>query len=193
MMRKISFWRYSTVNRQTLFSALACALLVFSMLGCGSTNNLQSIQLSVSNTDANAGTGVILYFDTPVPLYTWGNYSSGKQKLLSNEPVQYLIASTPVGFAETGFLGDPNATPPQTVQLSPVGLLTAVTPYVACTFENVAVPPATTPAFLATGSYVVTATYLGLTTPPAYIGVATAGGIVSSSNPSGECYAPSAS
>jgi len=189
-MQKISFWRYSAVNRKTLFAALACAMLVFSMLGCGTTNNLQSIQLSVSNTNATAGTGVILYFDTPVQLYTWGNYSNGQQKLLTSEKVQYLISSTPVGFAETGTLGDPNATPAQTVQLSPVGLLTGVTPYVACTFENVAVPPATTPAFLATGSYVVTATYSGLTTPPAYIGVATAGGIVSGSNPSGECYAP---
>src|ERR1035437_10662573 len=55
-MRKIAFWRYSSVNRQTLFSALACALLVFSM-GCGSTNNLQSIQLSASLINGVAPTG----------------------------------------------------------------------------------------------------------------------------------------
>jgi hypothetical protein len=191
-MRKISFWRYSAVNRQTLFSALACALLVFSM-GCGSTNNLQSIQLSVSNTDANAGTGVVVFIDQSVPLYTWGNYSSGKQKLLNNESVKYLIAYPPLGSAGTGTLGNPNANPPQTVSLSGVGVLSAVVPYVACTFVNVAVAPATTPAFQSTGSYAVTATYLGFTTPPAYIGVATAGGVVSTSNPSGECYAAPAS
>jgi hypothetical protein len=188
-MLKISFWRYSAVNRQTLFSALACALLVFSM-GCGSTNNLQSIQLSVSNTDANAGTGVVVFIDQDYPLYTWGNYSSGKQKVLSNESVQYHIAYPPLGFASTGTLGDPTATPPQTVQLSANGTLSAVVPYVACTFENVAVAPATTPAFESTGSYAVTATYLGLTTPPAYVGVATAAGVVSATNPTGECYAP---
>jgi len=187
-MRKISFWRYSAVNRQTLFSVLACALLVFSM-GCGSTNNLQSIQLSVSNTDPNAGTGVIVVIDQSFPLYTWGNYSSGKQKLLSNESVQYLIATTPLGFAETGELGNPNANPPQTVSLSASGVLSAVVPFIACTFENVAVAPATTPAFESTGSYAVTATYLGFTTPPAYIGIATAAGVVSATNPTGECFA----
>src|SRR6202158_1790019 len=47
-MRKISYWRYSAVNRKTLFPALACALLVFSMLGCGTTNHLQSVTLGAS-------------------------------------------------------------------------------------------------------------------------------------------------
>src|ERR1700686_4607673 len=47
-MRKISYWRYSAVNLKTLFAALACALLVFSMLGCGTTNHLQSITLGAS-------------------------------------------------------------------------------------------------------------------------------------------------
>src|SRR6266481_10026422 len=49
-MRKISYWRYSAVKRKTLFAALACALLAFSMLGCGTTNHLQSVQLSTSPT-----------------------------------------------------------------------------------------------------------------------------------------------
>ena len=177
------------MNRQILFSALACALLAFSM-GCGSTNNLQSIQLSTSNTDPNAGTGVVVFIDQDYPLYTWGIYSSGKQKLLSNESVQYHIAYPPLGFAATGELGNPNATPPQTVQLTANGVLSAVVPFIACTFENVAQAPATTPAFESTGSYAVTATYLGLTTPPAYIGVATAGGVYSTSNPNSECYVP---
>ena len=53
-MRKISYWRYSAVKRKTLFAALACALLVFSMLGCGTTNHLQSITL----TPAAGGSGL---------------------------------------------------------------------------------------------------------------------------------------
>ena len=134
-MRKISFWRYSAVNRQTLFCALACALLVFSM-GCGSTNNLQSITLSVSNTDANAGTGFVLNPGSPVQMYTWGNYSSGKQKLLFGNNLAYQIASTPFGHAESGTFGDPNATPPQTVQLSADGQLTPITPP-ACSYVDV--------------------------------------------------------
>src|ERR1700704_2359147 len=81
-MRKISFWRYSAVKRKTLFAALACALLVFSMLGCGTTNHLQSITLSVSNTNPNAGNGFTVHPGVPVQMYTWGTYSSGNQKLL---------------------------------------------------------------------------------------------------------------
>jgi hypothetical protein len=53
-MRKISYWRYSAVNLKTLFAALACALLVFSMLGCGTTKHLQSITLA----PASGGSGL---------------------------------------------------------------------------------------------------------------------------------------
>ena len=184
-----SFWRYLAVKRKTLFTALACALLVFSMLGCGTTNHLQSITLSVSNTDANAGNGFILYTNLPVPMYIWGNYSSGKQQLLYGNQVAFQIVSTPVGFPETGDFGDPNATPPGTVQLSTDGQLTPVLP-AACSFVNVAQPPLTTPSFESTGWYTVTATYQGFTTPPGSVYLATEGGIVSTSNPTGECYYP---
>ncbi len=178
------------MNRKTLFAALACALLVFSMLGCGITNKLQSIQLSTSNTVPNAGTGVVLFGQGGTAnLYVWGNYSDGKQKLLNTVGgVAFQIVLTPGSFAETGQLGDPNATPPQTIQLSSIGLLTAITPD-ACTFANVAGPTASAPSFEATGSYTLTATFSGFTTPPAYVGVASAGGIVSTSNPGGLCYA----
>ena len=182
------------MKRKTLFAALACALLVFSMLGCGATNKLQSIQLSGSSTNPNAGTGVVLFPDLPVQMYTWGNYSNGSQKLLNGVggAISYQIVVTPGSTAETGALGDPNAAPPETVQLSPTGLLTPVVPFAACTFVNVAVPPATTPAFDTTGSYTLTATFQGFTSPPAYIGVATSGGIVSGTNPNGLCTNPPA-
>src|SRR5271157_2607726 len=55
-MRKISIWRYSAVNRKTLFAALACALLVLSLLGCNAlqtTNKLQTIQITPSSSDKN--------------------------------------------------------------------------------------------------------------------------------------------
>jgi hypothetical protein len=188
-MRKISFWRYSAVNRKTLFPALACALLVFSLLGCGATNHLQSITLSVSNTDPNAGNGFILFTNSPVPMYTWGNYSSGKQVLLYGNHLTYTILSTPTGFAETGTFGDPNATPPGTVQLSTDGQLTPVSPG-ACSFVDVAQPPATSPAFQSTGWYTVTATYLGMTTPPGSVFMATEGLPATTTNPTGECYYP---
>jgi hypothetical protein len=174
------------VNRQTLFAALACALLAFSMLGCGTTNHLQSITLSVSNTDPNGGTGFTLKPGAPIPMYTWGTYSSGQQKLLSGTGLTYKILSTPFGVAETGTFGDPNADPPQTVQLSVDGQLTPITPP-ACSFVDVAVSPATTPAFQTTGWYIVTATYGGQTTPPGAVYMATEGLPATTSNKTGQC------
>jgi hypothetical protein len=179
------------VKRKTLFAALACALLVFSMLGCGTTDHLQSIQLSTSNTLASAGSTLTLYgIGGTVQLYTWGNYSNGKQTLLQGNQIAYQISSTATGFAETGGpLGDPNADPPGTVQLlTPNGLLTAIAPF-ACTWENVATT-GTTPAFVITGYYTVTATYQGMTSPPAFVTVASAAGIESATNPEGLCTNP---
>ena len=43
------------MKRKTLFAALACALLVFSMLGCGTTNHLQSITLSAKASTTTGG------------------------------------------------------------------------------------------------------------------------------------------
>ena len=181
------------MNRKTLFAALACALLTFSMLGCGTTNHLQSIQLSTSNSAETPGTTLTLYgIGGTLQLYTWGNYSNGKQVLLGGTGVSYQISSTPSGFAETGALGDPNASPAQTVQLTtPNGLLTAVPPF-ACTWENTAVPPATSPAFAIVGYYTVTATYGSFTSPPAFVTLASEAGISSTSNPNGLCTNPPA-
>jgi len=179
------------VNRKTLFTALACALLVFSMLGCGATNHLQSIQLSLSNTLESPGSTLTLYgVGGTLQMYTWANYSNGKQVLLHGSDVAYQISSTASGFAETGGpLGDPNADPPGTVQLlTPNGLLTAVPPF-ACTWVNTATT-GTTPAFAITGYYTLTATYQGMTTPPAFVTIASAAGITSLTNPDGLCTNP---
>ena len=186
-MRKISYWRYSAVKRKTLFAALTCALLIFSMLGCGTTNHLQSVQLSTSNTaEVPMGTLDLKGVGGTLQLYAWGNYSSGTQKLLNNVNVTFQISITPGSAAWTGTLGDPNATPAQTVQLTPNGLLTAVTPF-ACTWINEAVPPATAPAWAIDGTYSVTATYKGLTSPAAFVVVASEAGITDTTNPTGAC------
>ena len=180
------------MNRKTLFAALACALLVFSMLGCGTSNKLQSIQLSTSNTAETPGSTLLLYgVGGTLQLYTWGNYSNGSQKLLGGSGLAYQISSSASGYAVTGALGNPNATPPETVQLLPTsGLLTAVTPF-ACTWEDTASPPATTPAFAVVGWYNVTATYGSFTSPPAFVTVASSSGIIgNSTNPDGLCTNP---
>jgi hypothetical protein len=199
-MRKISFWRYLAVNRKTLFAALTCALLVFSMLGCGTSNKLQSIQLSISNTEPGTGVGtyVNLYgADQPGQFFAWGNYSNGTQKLLAGDGVHYQISITPGSLTLDNSSGtyvpltsDPNANPPQTVELSPDGVITAVAPF-ECTWENFAVPPATAPSFAYVGSYTVTATYGSFTSPPAYIPIASdVVGVESVTNPNGLCTNP---
>jgi len=118
-------------------------------------------------------------------MYTWGIYSNGSQKLLFGTALKYQILSTPFGFAETGTFGDPNANPPQTVELSADGQLTPITPP-ACSFVDVATS-GKTPAFQTTGWYIVTATYSGQTTPPGAIYMATEGLPVTPTNPTGQC------
>ncbi len=176
------------MNRQTLFSALACALLAFSM-GCGSTNKLQSIQISTSNlSETPPGTLDLFGIGGTLQVYTWGNYSSGKTRVLSNEPVQYQIALSP----GTQYAVDPSngalyplSAPPETVELSTNGLLTAITPS-ACTWQNTATS-GTTPGWAIVGTYSVTATVLGFTSPPVFVAVASAPGFTSPTNPQGLC------
>ena len=177
------------MNRKTLLAALSCALLVFSLLGCGASRGLQSIQISSSNaTETTPGTisiginGAVL---GPVQLYTWGNYSNGKSQLLSGN-VQYQISITP-DMPLTNVMPEP----PQTMELSANGLLTAVTPFF-CSWINSApqnaTPPVTTPAWGIGGTYSVTATTQGFTSPPVFVAVASASpGTQGGTNPTGEC------
>jgi len=178
---------YLAVNRKNLFAPLACALLVFSMLGCGVTDHLQSITLSNSNT-SRPRQRFRLVIPTGRCKCMYGNLQQREAVLLYGNHLAFQIVSTPDGSPGFGF-GNPNATPPQTVQLSSDGLLTPVDP-AACSFVNVALPTATSPAFESVTWYTVTSTYLGFTTPPGSVYLATAGGVVSTSNPSGECYYP---
>jgi hypothetical protein len=185
---KISLWRYSAVNRKTLFAALACALLVFSMLGCGTTNDLKSIQLSTSNTAESApGTLDLQGEGGTIQVYAWGNYSNGSSKLLGGSGIAYQVAVSP--GVQVDQYGDTLPTPPQTVLLSSTGLLTAVTPFV-CTWLNTAQPPLTAPSWSLSGSYSVTATYGKFTSPPAYLAIASQSGQAGSTNPTGECGPP---
>jgi hypothetical protein len=174
-------------------AASACTLLVFTILGCGATNKLESIQLSTSNTSETTGSTLTLYgIGGTLQLYTWGNYSNGKHVLLGGSGLAYEISITPNSL-ELNDEGDyvpitsnPNATPPQTVQLTGTGLLTAVTPF-TCTWTNTATPPASSPIFAVVGSYTITATFGAFTSPPAFVTVASAPGLYSATNPEALC------
>ncbi len=178
------------MNRKTLFAALACALLGFSMLGCGTSNHLQSIQLSTSNASETPMGGLnIPGISSTLQLYVWGNYSSGQSKLLTGTGTNFQIALDPDNFVDA--FGNTLPAPPQVVQLSATGLVTGVDPAV-CTWVDVAgiIPPATTappPVWQLSGSYNVTGTYGGFTTPPVNIGVGSGAGNPNNPNlPNGE-------
>ena len=195
------------MNRKTLFAALACALLVFSMLGCNAfqaTNHLQSIQLSVSLIDGvppkgQSGTVNLQGYGATIQLLATGTYSNTKTKDLTNE-VTYTVIVDPNyssdGTADGVLLPPCKApscpvpsTPPftnGTVEYSPTGLITSVDP-AACTWVNSAVDPATVPAWSYVGDYVVTASLGGVTSQPLYVPIGSAVGVVSKSNPSGAC------
>ena len=193
------------MNRKTLFTALVCALMTLSLLGCGTTNHLQSIQLSKSATSETQMNGLnVPGISTTLQLYVWGNYSNGKAKLLGGTGASFQIALDPINFLDAFGQVLPNpfsGTTPQVLQLSPTGLITGIDPAV-CTWVDVAgiIPPATTappPAWALSGSYNVTATYGGFTTPPVNIGVGTSVGNPNNpglpgnegvgNNPTGQC------
>jgi hypothetical protein len=183
------------VKRKTLFAALACALLVFSMLGCGTSNHLQSIQLSTSNAAATPpGTLDLKGIGGTLQIYVWGNYSSGKQLLLDNRNVSFQLAVDPdspfavdccgLGAGGTYLL----SAPPQTMQVSANGLLTAVDPSACSWFNSAAGSASKDPAWGMVGAYTVTATYSGMTSPPVFVAIASAPGVYDPiNNTSGAC------
>ena len=183
-MRKISFWRYLAVNRKTIFAALACALLAFSMLGCGTSNHLQTITLTSGNA---TGTFNVKGIGGTLQLVATGNYSSGKTFDLTNE-VTYTVIADPVhGVDAFGnallppcFGSCPQSGAQGTIEYGVTGMLTAVQPS-TCTWVDVAaiIPPATTaptPAWALSGDYMVTASFEGITSQPVFVGVASSVG-----------------
>lgn len=183
------------MNRKTLFALLACALLGLSMLGCGTTRHLQSIQISSSTTDeSTTGTisiGINGAVVGPVQLYTWGNYSNGESVILYGTGLAYQIELDPTNNQGVESPSGQFYTldePPLTLELSSTGLLTAVDPS-ACSWNNSAAgTSSTTAAWEMVGSYVVTSTYKGLTSPPVYVAIASAPGIYDAkNNDSGHC------
>jgi hypothetical protein len=171
-MRKISYWRYSAVKRKTLFAALACALLVFSMLGCGISNHLQSITL----TPAAGSSGLfnIKGIGGTLQLKATGNYSSGKTHDLT-QVVTYSVIPDPNGQIV------PPA-PPSTVTMSPTGLMTAVEPAI-CLWTDTNSDLTKPATWALTGDYIVTASFQGVTSQQAFVAVASATG----NGPGGAC------
>jgi hypothetical protein len=179
--------RYLAVNPKTLLPALASAVLAVSMLGCGTNNHLQSINLGILSQDGqvvtNQGGVYNLVGDgSTLQLQATGNYSNGKSVVLGGSGLVYNVIVDPNYTLDAN--GNPilppcqapacpsPSAPPYTqgsVEYSPTGLITAVEPAV-CTWVQQGT------GWFFQGAYQVTATYKGVTSQPAYIPVASKAG-----------------
>jgi hypothetical protein len=138
------------------------------VLGCGNpaAGTLQSVTLtSTSGSFQLQGAG------GTIQLVATGNYSSMATKNLTGV-VTYT--ATPIGTDDLGASLPPTSSAnPQTVSVSPTGLVTAIAPFV-CTYYNSGT--VTTPAWVLTGSYEIVATYNKVASQPVYVGVSSAAG-----------------
>lgn len=159
------------MKRKIIFTALLCALL-FTLLGCGASNKLQTITISIAdsgglfNVQGEGGT---------LQLKVTGNYSNSKTHDLTNVAT-YTIVPNGEYVTDDGlgnFVYFPLLDPPQTITLNKTGMATAVDPFV-CTWVNLESDPTKTAKWALSGSYKVTATFDGITSQPVYIAVASA-------------------
>lgn len=193
------------MNWKTFFAALACALLVFSMLGCGTSNKMQSITLGVKYINGAAPAGGQSGFFTlegnggTMQLQATGVFSNQKTKDITNEVTYTVVVDPNNNMDAFGNTLEPPCTAPcqtagqGTVQYNATGLITAVEP-ATCTWVDIApllngTPQ--TPAWFYTGDYKVTVSFSGLTSQPVYIPVASSAGNQfyngQENNPSGAC------
>lgn len=157
--------------RKRFFIVLLTAGVLL-QLGCGkpAIGDLKSIQLNVSPSTNLAGEG------GTAQLAATGVYSTGFQQDITPK---VTFAATPTGTDDTGAL---LLAPPNTITVSPTGLVTAVTPFV-CSWVDTS-GGTSTPTWALSGSYQLTATYNGITSQPIFLGVASAASVTSST---GQC------
>lgn len=151
------------------------ALLVFTLLSCGTTNRLQTITLSVSQQNGQpvttGGVFSLVGKGGTLQLKATGNYSNSKTLDLTNKAAYSMIVD-PNNNVDA--FGNPLPAPPETAQINLTGLATAVNP-ATCTWVDVS-PTVGSPVWNISGDYVVTASLEGITSQPVYIPVASAPG-----------------
>ncbi|HET9407300.1 MAG TPA: hypothetical protein VFO39_08685 [Candidatus Sulfotelmatobacter sp.] len=147
------------MKHKNVFMMVAAAAVLLFSAGCGSYN-LRTLTLNASRNELK-GIGATLQ------LGVTAFYSNNTTKEVTSRVTFNVM---PDG---TDDVGNPLPAPPQTITVSATGLVTAVDPAV-CTFQNVGT--STQPSFVLTGSYMITATFNGVTSQPVFIGVASAAG-----------------
>jgi len=167
------------VKRTTLIYVIATALAMFGLLGCGTTNKLQSVTLSPAG---NGGFVNLIGEGNTIQFQALANYTNKQSYDMTNK-VTYTV--TPIG---TDVNGVALPAPPNDVQMNITGLITATQPFVCSWFDENApadgVPGSTLqPAWFLNGSYKVVATFKGVDSNPVFVAVASAGG----NGPNGTC------
>jgi hypothetical protein len=164
--------------RHTKFIAAAALLaLLIATIGCGTSDYVQSVQ--ITSTGANAGGFFNLAgADGTLQLVVNAVYHSGKTVPVTNS---VTFAVTTIGVDANAHQPLP-AYGPTTVPIDTTGLMTAVE--ALCTWDNTANPPTGTPVWVYTGYYQITATYKGMVSQPIAIGV---GSETSNSSEVGGC------
>lgn len=148
-----------------LVIALSIALVFIGLLGCGTSNHLQTITLTSGNT---GGTFNVQGIGGTLQLKAIGNYSSGKTKDLTNV-VTYTMIPDPNGV--------PLPAPPLTAEINATGMITAVDPAV-CTWTNLNASDLTKDAaWVLNGDYIIVAKTQGVTSQPVFVGIGSAAGI----------------
>jgi hypothetical protein len=149
-------------HTKILIAAVAALLLVAT--GCGTSDYVQSVQVTATGT-ATGGFFNLPGIDGTQQLIVNAVYHSGKTVPVTSEST---FAVTAVGVDAN--YGDPlPAYGPTTVPIDTTGLMTAVESL--CTWKNTANPPTGTPVWVFTGYYQVTATYKGMVSQPLAMGV----------------------
>jgi hypothetical protein len=166
------------VKRANILATMLAAMSLI-LTGCGTSDYVQSIQLTT--TGANGGGFFNLVgADGTLQLQVSTVYHSGKTVPVTNYNITYTV--TTQGVDANYDLPLP-AYGPTTVPIDATGLMTAVESL--CTWNNAAPPPGTgTPIWEYTGYYNVTATYNGMVSQPVAIGV---GSQTSASSAVGGC------
>ena len=154
-------------TRKKLFLALSIALAFVGLLGCGTSNHLQTITLSATGS---SGLFDVKGEGGTLQLVATGNYSSAKTHDLTNV-VTYTV--TPTG-TDLSFV--PLPAPPQTMIFNKTGLMTAVPPFTCSWHDAEPDVKLNKPEWFLTGSYQVVATYQGVSSQPVFVGVASTSG-----------------
>jgi hypothetical protein len=162
------------VKRTNILAALLVALTLVAT-GCGSSDYVESVQLSATGA-SSGGFYNLVGIDGTLQLNVNAVYHSGKTVPVTNDST-FAVTSVDAGG------GAPPAYGPSTVPINSTGVMTAEIGL--CTWTDLGNPQPTPPQYnwFLTGYYQIVATYKGMQSQPIAVGVGSAAGDA----PDGSC------